>query len=74
MKGHERKAILRALEPATKQVRAEYQREILSPKMLRHIALRTVTIAQLRAGRLYDNVTADKARTYAYHKACELIH
>ena len=71
MKNHERKAVSRAIEPATRHIKAEYQREVISPKMLRHIALRAVTIAQLRAGRTYDTVTEHEARAYAYRKVCE---
>jgi len=72
MKNNERKAVERAIEPATRHIKAEYQTEVISPKMLQRIAQRAVIIAQLRAGRTYDTVTANEARAYAYRKVCEL--
>ena len=66
MKAHEKKAIDRAMDMAFRRVTGKYKHDY--PDDLRHeIAIEAVKIAQLRAGRFYDDETRQDAIQYALH-------
>ena len=74
MKTHEKKAIWRALEKAQKDVELNYTEEELyeigDERFKREIINRALQIAQIRAGRTYDNITQQELIVYAKAILC----